>query len=189
MLPYYSPEKIITIQVVENDSGHKNEYDKYKITYNLNGGKNNSQNPDTYSEKNITLKAAMRKGYLFKGWYTNPKFKNKISKINAKSKKNITLYARWEKVKVDKPKIVQVKIMPGQKTLIEYSTRNKVNGYQIQYSSDPKFKKNVKTSVTSKKSAMIKGKGYIRIRAFRVDSMKTKCYGKFSKIIRISENK
>lgn len=186
---YYSPEKIITIQVVQNESEHKNEYGKYKIKYNLNGGRNNLQNPNTYSAKNIILKAAMRKGYLFKGWYADPGFKKKISRINAKSRKNITLYARWEKVKVNKPKIVQVKIMPGQKALVKYSTRNKVSGYQIQYSTDSKFKKNVKISVTSKKTVRIKRKGYIRIRAFRVDSMKTKCYGKFSKIIRISKNK
>lgn len=42
----------------------------YNITYNLNEGTNNSQNPNTYTvEDTITLKEATKTGYTFAGWY------------------------------------------------------------------------------------------------------------------------
>ncbi|MBQ7105382.1 MAG: InlB B-repeat-containing protein [Bacilli bacterium] len=45
------------------------EANKYNITYNLNGGVNNSANPTTYTvEDAITLKNPTKKGYTFKGW-------------------------------------------------------------------------------------------------------------------------
>lgn len=69
----------------------------YTITYVLNGGKNSSSNPKTYksSSSAIKLYAATRKGYTFKGWYTEPTFKYKYSSIPAGTAKNITLYAKW----------------------------------------------------------------------------------------------
>ena len=69
---------------------------KYNITYNLNGGKNNKDNPKTYTFENdtITLKNPTRKGYTFKGWYTGSK---KVTSIVKGSIGNITLTAKWEK--------------------------------------------------------------------------------------------
>ena len=73
---------------------------KYKITYKLNGGKNNSKNPSayTYTTKTITLKKPTKAGYKFVGWYTDSKFKNKVTKIKKGSTGKITLYAKWKKV-------------------------------------------------------------------------------------------
>ena len=73
---------------------------KYKITYKLNSGKNNSKNPSTYTytTKTITLKKPTKAGYRFVGWYTDSKYKNKVTKIKKGSTGKITLYAKWKKV-------------------------------------------------------------------------------------------
>ena len=73
--------------------------ESYKITYKLNGGKNQSSNPAKYdvTTKDITLKAPAKKGYTFKGWYSDSKFKKKVTKIKKGSTGNITLYAKWVK--------------------------------------------------------------------------------------------
>ncbi|MBO4432994.1 MAG: leucine-rich repeat protein [Clostridia bacterium] len=71
----------------------------YKITYKLNKGKNNSKNPKKYTVTTATvkLKNPTRKGYTFKGWYSDSKFKNKVTKIVKGSTGNKTLYAKWAK--------------------------------------------------------------------------------------------
>ena len=75
--------------------------DTYKITYKLNGGKNSKSNPKKYSvtTKTTKLKAPTRKGYTFKGWYQDKKFKKKVTQIKKGSTGNITLYAKWVKKK------------------------------------------------------------------------------------------
>ncbi|MEY8460688.1 InlB B-repeat-containing protein [Eggerthellaceae bacterium 24-137] len=65
----------------------------YKITYKLNKGKNNKANPSKYGGT-VTLKNPTRSGYTFMGWYTDKKFKNKVTKVK---NKNVTLYAKWAK--------------------------------------------------------------------------------------------
>ena len=69
----------------------------YTVTYKLNSGTNNSANPKTFTATTaiITLKNPTRKGYTFKGWYSDAKFKTKVTKITKGTKKNITLYAKW----------------------------------------------------------------------------------------------
>lgn len=91
------------------------EYDyyptTYKITYNLNGGTNNSANPSTYNILyGVSLKNPTRTGYTFDGWY---KGGTKVTGINegktawftsadnlyqelaSRKTGNITLEARW----------------------------------------------------------------------------------------------
>ncbi|WP_330392000.1 leucine-rich repeat protein [Acetitomaculum ruminis] len=74
---------------------------KYKITYNLNGGKNNADNPTTYTvkTKTIKLKNPTRQGYSFVGWYTDKDYKKKLenNEIKQGSVGNKTLYAKWKK--------------------------------------------------------------------------------------------
>ena len=75
---------------------------KYKITYKLNSGKNNSKNPKSYkiTTSTIKLNSPTRKGYNFKGWYDNAKFKGKkITTITKGSTGDMTLYAKWAKKK------------------------------------------------------------------------------------------
>ena len=72
---------------------------KYTITYHLNGGKNNSANPNSYkiTTKDMKLKTPTRKGYKFKGWYSDSKFKKRVTTISKGSTGNKNLYAKWVK--------------------------------------------------------------------------------------------
>lgn len=71
---------------------------EYKITYKLNKGKNNTDNPKTYtSEDEIKFKKPTRSGYHFVGWYTDSKYKKQISVIEKGSEGSLTLYAKWTK--------------------------------------------------------------------------------------------
>ncbi len=73
---------------------------QFTIKYNLNGGVNNKANPTKYKiNTEVVLKNPTRSGYKFLGWYTDSKFKNKVTKISKNYNKNITLYAKWESTK------------------------------------------------------------------------------------------
>ncbi len=89
-------------QIAKGSIGNKTLYakwtaPKYKLTYQLNGGKNSSSNPSTYTKTTatITLKNPTRKGYTFKGWYSDKALKKKVTKITKGSTGNKTLYAKW----------------------------------------------------------------------------------------------
>lgn len=81
----------------------------YTITYNLDGGTNNSSNPTVYYAiadrvsitgwyaGSIILEAPTKEGYTFAGWYTDENFTTKITEIQKGSKKNYNLYAKWIK--------------------------------------------------------------------------------------------
>ena len=67
----------------------------YKITYKLNKGKNNVSNPKTYTaEDEIKLKDPTRSGYHFAGWYSDSKYKKKVSTIEKGTKGTLVLYAK-----------------------------------------------------------------------------------------------
>ena len=73
----------------------------YPITYYLNGGKNSSANPVSYSANsaNIVLAEPTREGYSFAGWYTDSKFTgNSVKEIICKNAAAISLYAKWNLV-------------------------------------------------------------------------------------------
>lgn len=66
------------------------------INYVLNGGINNTFNPETYNlNDTISLENPTRDGYTFAGWYTDSSFKNKIEAIHGTDYRNYTLYAKW----------------------------------------------------------------------------------------------
>jgi len=69
----------------------------YNITYNLNGGTNNSFNPATYTitSAKITLKAPTKTGYSFAGWYNDAECTEAISEIASGSYGVVELFAKW----------------------------------------------------------------------------------------------
>ncbi|MDD6193356.1 MAG: InlB B-repeat-containing protein [Lachnospiraceae bacterium] len=73
---------------------------KYTITYNVNGGTNNSGNPAYYyvTSSTITLKNPTRSGYKFCGWYKDSKFSSPVKEITRGSVGNRILYAKWKKL-------------------------------------------------------------------------------------------
>ena len=90
--------------ITKSDTGNKTLYAKwavksYKISYVLNGGKNNNSNPSsyTYGKKNITLKNPTRSNCTFKGWYSDKNFKNQVKQITKTDTGKKTLYAKWSK--------------------------------------------------------------------------------------------
>lgn len=91
--------------IAKKSTGNKTVYakwsaNKYKITYYLNGGKNSKSNPSAYYvySSNITLKSPSRSGYKFLGWYSDSKYKNKVTTIKKGSTGSRKLYAKWTKV-------------------------------------------------------------------------------------------
>ena len=93
----------------------------YKITYKLGKGKNSSKNPEYYYNEKVNLKSASKKGYVFNGWYTDSKYTKKITTIAKNSKKNITVYAKWEKVVVKKGAVKKETVTGTSKTLSKLS--------------------------------------------------------------------
>ena len=166
----------------------------YKITYKLNKGKNNASNPSTYYGKKVTLKNPSRKGYAFAGWYTDAKFKKKITSISNSAKSDYVLYAKWTKVKVAKASLTSAKNSKSKQILLKYKKVSGAKGYEISYSTDKKFKKAVTKKNTAKTSYTIsklkKGKiYYVRIRAYKMDSTGKKVYGKYSSMKKVKVSK
>ena len=166
----------------------------YKITYKLGKGKNNDQNPEYYYNQKVNLKAASKKGYAFKGWYTDSKYTKKITTIAKNSKKNITVYAKWKKVVVKKGAVKKVTALSGKKAKVTLQKVSGADGYEIAYSTDKKFKKNVKketvTGTSKTLSKLSKGKNYyVKVRAYKKDSTGAKVYGSFSSVKKVKISK
>ena len=75
----------------------------YDITYKLSGGKNNRKNPADYkiTTETIELKKPKKKGYTFKGWYSDREFDKKVTEIKKGSTGDLTLYAKWNAKEYD----------------------------------------------------------------------------------------
>ena len=102
---WYSDSKYKTrvTSYKKGTKGNKKLYAKwskntYRITYKLNGGKNTKSNPSTYSvTSSISLKNPSCKGYSFKGWYSDSRYRTRIKTIKKGTTGNKTLYAKWSK--------------------------------------------------------------------------------------------
>ncbi|MBO8458000.1 MAG: SUMF1/EgtB/PvdO family nonheme iron enzyme [Spirochaetes bacterium] len=72
----------------------------YTITYELDGGTNAPENPESYNveTETITLKDPTKDKYDFKGWYKDAEFTTQVTEITQGTTGNITLYAKWELV-------------------------------------------------------------------------------------------
>ncbi|MEG1431579.1 InlB B-repeat-containing protein [Eubacterium sp.] len=75
----------------------------YEISYELNGGINDYENPSSFSKEGgpILLKDPTRDGYTFKGWYRDVGLNDLVvdnTIDSAAQSSNITLYAKWEAI-------------------------------------------------------------------------------------------
>lgn len=69
----------------------------YNITYETNGGTNNSENPATYTNGSaITFKEPTRTGYTFKGWYEDSSLITPKTGIVSTDRGDKKVYAKWE---------------------------------------------------------------------------------------------
>ena len=180
----------ITVKTVNGKTATCTVTVPYTIKYNLNGGTNNKANPSSYYGKKVTLKNPQKKGYSFVGWYSDSKYKTKVTSISSGNK---TLYAKWSKIKVDKAKTPTLTNVATRKLKISYTATKGANGYQIQYATNSKFSGATGKTTTAKSytiSSLTKGKVYyVRVRAYIVDSTGNKVYGFWSnsKNIKISK--
>ena len=67
----------------------------YTITYVLNDGYNDRDNPTSYTAgQTVTLKPASRQGCGFRGWFTDADLTTRITAISGEG--DVTVYAGWE---------------------------------------------------------------------------------------------
>ncbi|MBQ9743626.1 MAG: leucine-rich repeat protein [Clostridia bacterium] len=68
---------------------------EFSITYELNGGTNNTENPNGYNTGDtVSLAFPERADYMFAGWYTDSALTSEIKEIKDKEE-SLTLYAKW----------------------------------------------------------------------------------------------
>jgi uncharacterized repeat protein (TIGR02543 family) len=106
---YYSDSDIKSSDFVSLLNTNRDNYSIWVVTdsyptfglniyYFLNGGTNNTSNPDSYtSGVGATLSNPTKTGYTFGGWYDNANFTGTaITAISTTATGDVTLYAKWE---------------------------------------------------------------------------------------------
>ena len=71
----------------------------HTITYELDGGVNNPQNPSSFTEDEaVILREPTKENYIFVGWYETADFSGEAIKLWYEGEKtaNVTLYAKWK---------------------------------------------------------------------------------------------
>ncbi|MCR5474270.1 MAG: InlB B-repeat-containing protein [Lachnospiraceae bacterium] len=98
---YAAKEQVSSL--VRTDGGQITLYaqwalEDYRIKYHLKGGKNNPDNPKTYTIKTRTfkLKTPTKRGFTFLGWYKDSACTKKITTIKKGRKGDIDVYAKWK---------------------------------------------------------------------------------------------
>ena len=194
-------------RVVEIPAGSSEDYvlyakwsaNKYTIRFDGNGAvKGNMVKQTCRYDQTYSLRAGAftRRKYVFAGWNTkvNGKgiaYKNqaKIRNLTAVADKNITLYAQWTKVSVERNELTTLKNTADRNLVVKYSKVNKCRGYEIQYALNASFT-GKRWAQTTKQSytltRLTKGKNYyVRVRGYKLDSMGEKVYGSWSVIKKI----
>lgn len=101
----------------------------HSINYNLNGGTIEGEYVTSYREgvDSFSLPIPKREGYLFKGWFTDSEYNNRIASITKLSKDDYNLYARFELKNLDN---MYISFMGDSITTFE---NNIPNGYPTYY--------------------------------------------------------
>ena len=87
--------------ISDTQTGNINLYAKwtvnsYPITYNMNGGTNNTSNPGSYTYgAGFTLATPTKAGNTFGGWYSDSTFQTPVTAISDTQAGNVDLYAKW----------------------------------------------------------------------------------------------
>ena len=172
------------------------QYQKANIIYKLNGGKNNASNSNQYNITGTTyLHTPTRSGYIFNGWYTTENFdeNSKISVIDSKQTSDITVYAKWTKIKVKSPTKIKAVNVKGKKIKVTFQKASGVTGYKIQYSTSKKFAKNKTKTITTKKNSCkikkLKKKKvyYVKVQAYK--NVEGKTYYSPAKVMKVKVKK
>ena len=161
----------------------------YEIFFHANGGTNlNYQKISLAVGDEIdALPTVERANYRFKGWYTKASGGRKVSKSTIPNAECV-LYAQW--VRITKPSQVAAPSFASNQNgqlKVKVDAVSGAEGYEIRYSTSKDFSTNVKKVSTYYTSKTLKNlqRGkiyYIKVRAYKVDSMDRKVYGKYSAI-------
>ena len=75
----------------------------FTISYTLDGGTNDANNPANYTIETatITLKNASKDYYTFEGWYSEAAFTNQVTEIATGSTGDVILYAKFDAITYD----------------------------------------------------------------------------------------
>ncbi|MDE6312593.1 MAG: InlB B-repeat-containing protein [Lachnospiraceae bacterium] len=168
----------------------------YEITYHLKGGTFANEDKVIYDYHtdgpNVTLPKAYKKGYFFKGWYTDSSCTGKQLKvITPNYARDIKLYAKWVSAK---PEPVEVASVTGSSKELSVQLKGvkRAIGYQICISKHKDFSKGntIQYDLNGKKKLRIpepgKGTYYVKARACAYDEQKNVCYGKYGKVAKVT---
>ena len=89
----------VEMTIPDKDLTYKAQWLKmeYTLQFKTGGGTTIEPIKGNYGDKINAPENPTRKGYVFKGWYLDKKFKKKVTVINKGSRGNKTLYAKWKK--------------------------------------------------------------------------------------------
>lgn len=195
-LPHFTPDENFTSAQVEVDyvrvyqresdnpsmtsnwdSKDKNAVPKYKVVV-------KSQNKTLLSEEvlhreTVILPKITRKGYKFLGWYNG----NKKNKDEFRIYSDMTIKAKWQKIKVKRAVITSKKQKYKGAATLRFKVKGKVDGYQIKVG---KKKDTTKYKVITFGPFKSKKTYKAKVRAYVIDSRGKKIYGKWSKTVKIT---
>lgn len=184
----FAAERGIPFRVLGSDRG--------TVRFDANGGRLSGIGSLEVEENGVygTLPNAVKKGYLFDGWFTERSGGIRITEQSViKFPWDPVLYAHWSKVSVKRVSLQKPKNLRGRKMKIKWKKVAGAKGYQVRYAANKKLRK-PKTKTTSKNAFTVKklkkGKTYyVKIRAYKLDSMGKKVYGTYSKVRNIKIKK
>ena len=117
----------------------------YEITYHLDDGENDVNNPNLYkSTDNIELLPATKDEWAFDGWFSDNEFTEKVTEVGYGTSGNLVLYAKWLPFTFD----------PANNTITAYNTAGgedviipaNINGVDVYVIGQEAFKlKNLKS--------------------------------------------
>ncbi|MBQ9745065.1 MAG: leucine-rich repeat protein [Clostridia bacterium] len=88
-------EEDTTTTVDNEDNKTTVKSHEFSITYKLDGGTNNTENPNGYNTGDtVSLAFPEKEYYMFAGWYTDSALTNEIKEIKDREE-SLTLYAKW----------------------------------------------------------------------------------------------
>ena len=161
--------------------------DYHDIFFHANGGKNLNYQKISLATGDIldAMPTVERANYKFKGWYTKPSGGRKISRTTIPNS-DCVLYAQW--IRITKPKQISAPSFASNENgqlKVRYDALSGVDGYEISYSTSKDFSSNTKKVSANYATKTLKNlkRGtiyYVRVRAYKVDSMERKIYGKYS---------
>lgn len=127
----------------------------------------------------IIFPTVKRKGYKFLGWYNGTKKVKETKRI----RKDLTIKAKWQKIKVGQAKVTSTKQRYKKAATLKFKVKGKVDGYQVKVGN----KKDVTPSKVITFGPFKSKKTYkAKVRAYVIDSRGKRIYGKWSKTVKIT---